>query len=323
MDRDQVEQVRRFNRLVTRRIGALSDDYLSRGRPLGEARLIFEVGAAGGTDLGRLRSMLGLDSGYMSRLLRSLEAQEMVEVRRKVGDGRAREVIPTAKGRKEFAAYDSRSARLAQSMLSPLNEAQCERLVAAMAEVERLIRASFVTIAEESPRSADGRWCREQYFAELAQRFDGGFDIATGDPSDSADLLPPSGSFVVARLEGEPVGCGGLKTLDAGTGEVKRVWTAASASPGGSCNGWSSVQGKWDFRSCGSIPTSRSLRHRRFIASSVIARSAATTTIPTPATSSRSYCSGVCYPAAATGFCSDRNAPMRSIALRIFSSELA
>jgi DNA-binding MarR family transcriptional regulator/ribosomal protein S18 acetylase RimI-like enzyme len=229
MDRNQVEQVRRFNRLVTRRIGALSDDYLSRGRPLGEARLIFEVGAAGGTDLGRLRSMLGLDSGYMSRLLRSLEAQEMVEVRRKVGDGRAREVIPTAKGRREFAAYDSRSARLAQSMLSPLNEAQCERLVAAMAEVELLIRASFVTIAEESPRSADGRWCREQYFAELAQRFDGGFDIATGDPSDSADLLPPSGSFVVARLEGEPVGCGGLKTLDAGTGEVKRVWTAASA----------------------------------------------------------------------------------------------
>ncbi|WP_311031961.1 bifunctional helix-turn-helix transcriptional regulator/GNAT family N-acetyltransferase [Mesorhizobium koreense] len=229
MDRNQVEQVRRFNRLVTRRIGALSDDYLSRGRPLGEARLIFEVGAAGGTDLGRLRSMLGLDSGYMSRLLRSLEAQEMVEVRRKVGDGRAREVIPTAKGRKEFAAYDSRSAKLAQSVLSPLNEAQRERLVAAMAEVERLIRASFVTIAEESPRSADGRWCREQYFAELAQRFDGGFDIATGDPSDSADLLPPSGSFVVARLEGEPVGCGGLKTLDAGTGEVKRVWTAASA----------------------------------------------------------------------------------------------
>jgi DNA-binding MarR family transcriptional regulator len=229
MDKDQVEQVRRFNRLVTRRIGALSDDYLSRGRPLGEARLIFEVGAAGGTDLGRLRSMLGLDSGYMSRLLRSLEAQEMVEVRRKVGDGRAREVIPTAKGRKEFAAYDSRSAKLAQSVLSPLNEAQRERLVAAMAEVERLIRASFVTIAEESPRSTDGRWCREQYFAELAQRFDGGFDIATGDPSDSADLLPPSGSFVVARLEGEPVGCGGLKTLDAGTGEVKRVWTAASA----------------------------------------------------------------------------------------------
>jgi DNA-binding MarR family transcriptional regulator/predicted GNAT family N-acyltransferase len=229
MDRDQVEQVRRFNRLVTRRIGALSDDYLSRGRPLGEARLIFEVGAAGGTDLGRLRSMLGLDSGYMSRLLRSLEAQEMVEVRRKVGDGRAREVIPTAKGRKEFTAYDSRSAKLAQSVLSPLNEAQRERLVAAMAEVEQLIRASFVTIAEESPRSADGRWCREQYFAELAQRFDGGFDIATGDPSDSADLLPPSGSFVVARLEGEPVGCGGLKTLDAGTGEIKRVWTTRSA----------------------------------------------------------------------------------------------
>lgn len=229
MDKDQIEQVRRFNRLVTRQIGALSDDYLSRGRPLGEARLIFEVGAAGGMDLGRLRAKLGLDSGYMSRLLRSLEAQEMIEVRRKPGDGRAREVVPTVKGRKEFAAYDSRSAKFAQSMLSPLGDAQRERLVAAMAEVERLIRASFVTVAEESPRSTDGRWCREQYFAELAQRFEHGFDIATGDPSDSADLLPPSGSFVVARLDGEAVGCGGLKTLDAGTGEIKRVWTAVSA----------------------------------------------------------------------------------------------
>jgi len=229
MNDDQIEQVRRFNRLVTRRIGVLSDDYLSRGRPLGEARLIFEIGASGGMGLGRLRNMLGLDSGYMSRLLRSLEAQEMIEVRRKPGDGRAREVVPTAKGRKEFAAYDSRSAKFARSMLSPLGEAQRERLVAAMAEIERLIRASFVTIADESPRSADGRWCREQYFAELARRFDGGFDTATGDPSDSADLLPPSGSFLVARLDGEPVGCGGLKTLDRETGEVKRVWTAASA----------------------------------------------------------------------------------------------
>src|SRR6185312_2146002 len=114
-------------------------------------------------------------------------------------------------------------------MLSPLGEAQRERLVAAMAEIERLIRASFVTIADESPRSADGRWCREQYFAELARRFDGGFDTATGDPSDSADLLPPAGCFIVARLDGEPVGCGGLKTLDGQTGEIKRVWTAGSA----------------------------------------------------------------------------------------------
>src|SRR6185312_12529713 len=164
---DQIEQVRRFNRLVTRRIGALSDDYLARGRPLGEARLIFEVGSSGGVDLGRLRAKLGLDSGYMSRLLRSLEAQEMLEVRRKASDGRAREVILTAKGRKEFAAYDSRSAKLAQSMLSPLPDSQRERLVMAMAEVEQLIRTSFVAIMEESPRQADGRWCREQYFAEL------------------------------------------------------------------------------------------------------------------------------------------------------------
>jgi ribosomal protein S18 acetylase RimI-like enzyme len=180
-------------------------------------------------DLSALRTLLALDSGYMSRLLRSLEAQGMVAVRRKAEDGRAREIVLTARGRKEFAAYDQRSDKLARSILSPLEEPQRQRLAAAMADVERLIRAASVTMAEESPREPEGRWCRQQYFAELARRFDGGFDTATGDPSDSADLLPPAGCFIVARLDGEPVGCGGLKTLDAQTGEIKRVWTARSA----------------------------------------------------------------------------------------------
>ncbi len=229
MDRSQVEQVRRFNRLVTRRVGALGDDYLSRGRPLGEARLIFEIGASGAIELRTLRGRLGLDSGYMSRLLRVLEAQDIVEVRKKPGDGRAREIVLTAKGRKEFGAYDGRSDRFAQSMLEPLDEARRQRLVAAMAEVEHLIRAAAVTITLESPKAADGRRCLQQYFTEIASRFDGGFDVTQGDPAGSMDLMPPSGSFLVARIDGEPVGCGGLKSLDFETGEIKRLWTDASA----------------------------------------------------------------------------------------------
>ncbi len=78
-DPGQIQQVRRFNRLVAQRVGALDDSYLRRGRPLGEARLIFEV-AAHGADVRALRDALGLDSGYLSRLLRSLKAQSLVEV---------------------------------------------------------------------------------------------------------------------------------------------------------------------------------------------------------------------------------------------------
>ena len=75
-----IQQVRRFNRLVTRRVGALDQSYLSRGRPLGEARLIFEIGL-GGADARDLRAALGLDSGYLSRLLRALTAEGLISRR--------------------------------------------------------------------------------------------------------------------------------------------------------------------------------------------------------------------------------------------------
>ena len=79
MEADLTEPVRRFNRTVTERIGALSDDYLARSRPLGASRVLWEVGA-GGADVRSLRSRLRLDSGYLSRLLRGLEAEGLVEV---------------------------------------------------------------------------------------------------------------------------------------------------------------------------------------------------------------------------------------------------
>src|SRR3546814_9875946 len=78
MDENKIEHVRRFNREVTRRIGALSDDYLRRGRSLAESRLLFEIGPDG-ADVRALRERLALDSGYLSRLLRALEAQKLVE----------------------------------------------------------------------------------------------------------------------------------------------------------------------------------------------------------------------------------------------------
>jgi hypothetical protein len=73
MDAVATEHVRRFNRTVTQRIGALSDGYLRRGRPLGASRVLWEIGE-GGLDLKSLRARLDLDSGYLSRLLRMLEA---------------------------------------------------------------------------------------------------------------------------------------------------------------------------------------------------------------------------------------------------------
>src|SRR4051812_2621243 len=220
MGPDQVQQVRRFNRVVSQRIGALEDSYLQRGRPLGEARVLYEI-AAEGADLRGLRERLGLDSGYASRLLRSLEGQGLVRVQADRRDGRLRRVSLTAKGRAEVATYDRLSDALADAMLTPLSASQRERLVAAMSEVERLIRAAAVEIRLEPPGSAEARHCLEAYFLELATRFEMGFDPGRSISANEEELSPPAGYFLVARLDGVAVGCGALKVKDGGIGEIK------------------------------------------------------------------------------------------------------
>jgi DNA-binding MarR family transcriptional regulator/GNAT superfamily N-acetyltransferase len=228
MHENQVQQIRSFNRVVTRRVGALNADYLRRGRPLGEARLIFEIGDDG-VDVRALRDRLSLDSGYLSRLMRSLERQGLIALERGIGDLRRRRVILTRKGSAERAAYDRLSDELAESMLKPLDAAERSRLVTAMAEVERLIRAASVEIAIEAPDSADARSCLKAYFRELAARFEGGFHHEKEGLADAVEMVLPAGVFVVARLDGEAVGCGGLMRIDEATGEIKRVWTAPTA----------------------------------------------------------------------------------------------
>src|ERR671930_628991 len=97
-----VEQVRRFNRTVTERVGSLNDLFLGLERPLGEARLLWEIGLDG-CEVRLLRSRLGLDSGYLSRLLRSLEAAGLVTVETSPGDRRIRVARLTAAGGAERA----------------------------------------------------------------------------------------------------------------------------------------------------------------------------------------------------------------------------
>lgn len=226
-----VERVRGFNRAVTQRVGALNDRYLARERALGEARVLWEIGneGASGCDVRRLRDVLELDSGYLSRLLRSLEADRLVTVDRSDDDKRVRTARLTAEGTAERAVLDRRSDELARSFLAPLSQSQRERLVDAMGEVERLLTAALVEVEPTDPAHRQARHCLDEYYAELDRRFDGGFDPAQALAVDLDEVRPPAGVFLVARLRGEPVGCGALRTPADGVGEIKRMWVDASA----------------------------------------------------------------------------------------------
>src|SRR5215475_3564300 len=89
-----IQKVRSFNRTVAERIGAVSDRFLQRSRPMNEARLLWEIGHDG-AEVRELRSRLGIDSGYLSRVLRSLEKQKLTKTRADLEDRRVRRVSLT------------------------------------------------------------------------------------------------------------------------------------------------------------------------------------------------------------------------------------
>jgi DNA-binding MarR family transcriptional regulator/GNAT superfamily N-acetyltransferase len=226
MERAQIDSIRRFNRTVTQCVGALEDDYLSRNRSLGLSRVLWEI-TPDGSQVRVLRSRLGLDSGYLSRQLRQLESAGLSTTGPAGDDGRVRTVRLTPAGAAERARLDRASDELAESILAPLSAGQRERLVAAMAEVERLLIASQVRIEVTDPHDSDARYCLRSYFEELARRFDSGFDPTRSISASDEEMTLPNGLLLVASVQGAPVGCGALKLHhETRIAEVKRMWSA-------------------------------------------------------------------------------------------------
>jgi DNA-binding MarR family transcriptional regulator/GNAT superfamily N-acetyltransferase len=223
MSHPLIDRARSFSRAVTRGFGVLDDDYLGRARPFGESRLLFEIGEAG-TSAAALRARLGLDSGYLSRLLRSLERQGLVATRADPSDRRARLVELTESGLQELDLLNEVSDEAARRIVAPLNPTQQSRLAEAMATIEQLLTASAILVREESPTGRHGRDCLRQYYAELESRFDEGFSPDYADAPSLDEFEPPCGAFLIMTLHGEAVGCGGLKRLSEERAYIKRMW---------------------------------------------------------------------------------------------------
>ncbi len=220
---DEIATLRHFNRSYTQRIGVLSESYLGVGRPLGPSRLLFEVGADGAR-VSELRRRLGLDSGYLSRLLRQLEQDDLITVRPDPDDRRQRVVALSPAGRREWRRLDRRSEDVARRIVDPLTTRQREELAAALATAERLLRAATATFEHIDPRTAAAAEALAQYFGELDARFPTGFDAGAAGGDDLAPLGPPDGAFVIVATDETTIGCGAVQRVDDRTAEIKRMW---------------------------------------------------------------------------------------------------
>src|SRR5919106_6703564 len=221
--RDVVTLLRRFNRTVTERVGLLEESFLGRDRSLGASRFLGEIGSDG-ADLRELRDRLGLDSGYASRLVRQLQNDGLVVVDEDPADRRRRRLRWTNAGRTEVDELDRRSDLAASALLDSVPAPRHERLLAAIAEVERSLRATLVAISLEHAHHPDVVACFARYAEELDTRFAGGFDPAISISANPDELTPPAGYCVVARLRGVAVGCGALKVHGTAPAELKRMW---------------------------------------------------------------------------------------------------
>ncbi|WP_417672306.1 bifunctional helix-turn-helix transcriptional regulator/GNAT family N-acetyltransferase [Roseibium sp.] len=223
---DDISRFRRFSRAVTTEVGALDTSFLGRGRPLGAARVLNAIGH-GRTDVAVLRTYLGLDSGLMSRLLRSLEEEGLITLTPDVEDARKRCAKLTAKGQTEFSEYERLSDERAQTILA--RHAHPKALLAAMDLIASALGKEQWLLVEMDPRDPESLSCLEQYYAELNSRFDTGFDVKRSADPDAEDMLAPRGCFLVCFSDDLPIGCVGLKGTDKGYAEIKRLWVSPAA----------------------------------------------------------------------------------------------
>ena len=227
MSQADVSTLRDFNRQFTQRIGVLDERFLGQNRPLGPARLLFEIGR-GGTQVLDLRSRLGLDSGYLSRLLRGLESEGLIHVEPDPDDRRRRIAALTGRGQQEWNVLEVRSERLAQRLVAPLSATHRARLDAALVAAGRILASATASFDVVDPRSSEAAWAVRQYFSELDLRFDGGFDAGDAIEEEAPQYEAPDGAFVVVHCDGAAIACGGLRTLEHGVGEIKRMWVSES-----------------------------------------------------------------------------------------------
>jgi DNA-binding MarR family transcriptional regulator/predicted GNAT family acetyltransferase len=211
---EQVSAVRRFNRLFTRQIGVLREGLLHSPYALVEARVIFELAQQHNLTASELGKRLGLDAGYLSRILTKLEQQNLIEKNRSDNDGRQRLINLTSEGRKAFTLLDNRSNEEISQLLGELNESDRTRLIEAMHTIESILDHSL-KYAEpfylRQPEPGDIGWVIHQHGLLYSREYGWDASFETLVAQICLDFMnnfdPQKERCWIAEMQGERVGC--------------------------------------------------------------------------------------------------------------------
>jgi DNA-binding MarR family transcriptional regulator/N-acetylglutamate synthase-like GNAT family acetyltransferase len=170
----RVETVRRFNRFYTRQIGVLREGLLDSPFSLTEARIMYELAHRERTTASELCEELGLDAGYLSRILRAFQKRELVRREPSDTDGRQKMLSLTEQGQDAFAELNAASRRDVGAALNRLSDEEQGRLVKAMHEIERLLTAQpehGVPYILRPPQAGDFGWVVHRHGVLYAQEY--------------------------------------------------------------------------------------------------------------------------------------------------------
>lgn len=232
----RIEAVRRFNRTYTRQVGLLQESYLRSQMPLAAVRVVYELAHRGTATASELCADLGLGSGYLSRLLRDIRAQGLVNTERSESDGRRNVLSLSEKGCDTFAMFNARSREEIGNWLGAIPESDQVRLVRAMTEMENILGAPTrpgVPYILRPHRAGDMGWVVHRHGALYAREY--GFDLRF-----EALVAEVVASFIrnfdasreccwIAEMEGVVVGSAFVVRMDDSTAKLRLVLVEPSA----------------------------------------------------------------------------------------------
>ncbi|TQS30907.1 helix-turn-helix domain-containing GNAT family N-acetyltransferase [Microbispora sp. KK1-11] len=232
---DIVSEVRAFNRFYTSVIGVLGAGMHDTSYSLTEARVLFELGTTEAADAADIRAMLGLDPGYLSRILARFESDGLVSRERSAEDARRQVVRLTPKGRDTFAVLDRRSAAEIEALLAKLTDPERRRLVSAMGTVRSLLepaerREPYVI---RPPRAGDLGWVVHRHGALYSEEYGWGAAFEALVARIVAEYVdehdPRREAAWIAEVRGEPVGCVFCVRKDDTTAQLRLLLVEPSA----------------------------------------------------------------------------------------------